>query len=276
MFYRLLHSVVGLFAFALACFIAAGASGSPIVLLHDNSQITLDPQLQDGVYQWQVDGKNYLQQQWWWYRIGPSGPEASIDTLNMVGPPVKTDANGDGKVDTAVIDYSDSQNRMALEFTHSLRGGAAGSGVSDLGEQIVVHNTSGSSLSLHLYQYVHMTLSDGADSVEFGGTSLVMQTDGTGALYAEEVVTGRPQHHEAALLPVTLNNLNDSLATTLSDTNAAGPGDVTWAFQWDITIPANGTYIISKDKTLTVPEPATLALMAGGLTVAMVLRRRRR
>ena len=258
------------------CLAAASVPASPIVLVHDNSQIRMDPVSQTGIYQWQVDGKNYLQQQWWWYRVGGTGPESSVDTLNLVGQPTLTDSNGDGVNDTAVIDYADLQGRMTLELTHSLRGGVVGSGVSDLGEQILVQNTSLTSrLDLHLFQYVHMALSSGSDSVEFDGKSLVMQTDSTGAMYAEEVVTGRPQHHEANVSPVTLTKLNDNVATILNDSNSAGPGDVTWAFQWDLSLAPGASYIISKDKTLTVPEPATLALLGGGVAVALVSRRKK-
>ncbi|MDB6109574.1 MAG: hypothetical protein JWR69_1324, partial [Pedosphaera sp.] len=55
-----------------------------------------------------------------------------------------------------------------------------------------------------------------------------------------------------------------------------GPGNVTWALQWDLTIAAGGTALISKDKYLEiiVPEPSTFALTGLGLAAFLLLRRR--
>lgn len=47
---------------------------------------------------------------------------------------------------------------------------------------------------------------------------------------------------------------------------ALGPGNVTWAYQWDTTIQPGSTFIISKDKRLSgitpIPEPGTAVLLA--------------
>ena len=74
-----------------------------------------------------------------------------------------------------------------------------------------------------------------------------------------------PSHREANLAPLTLNKLNDGAATTLSDTpigTVIGPGNVTWAYQWDFLLQPGGTFQISKDKQITpVPEPAAISLL---------------
>jgi hypothetical protein len=58
-----------------------------------------------------------------------------------------------------------------------------------------------------------------------------------------------------------------------------GPGDMTWAFQWDRVIPASGpgrTFIISKDKRLNVvPEPTTMFLLSTAGALALCRRRQR-
>ena len=56
---------------------------------------------------------------------------------------------------------------------------------------------------------------------------------------------------------------------------SAGPGDVTWAYQWNFTIAANSEQDILKDKLLSidpVPEPSTMATC---LILALVFRRLR-
>ena len=53
---------------------------------------------------------------------------------------------------------------------------------------------------------------------------------------SETVVTPGATHGEAGLFPQTRNNLNDANPTTLNDiAGPAGPGDVTWALEWDLT-----------------------------------------
>ena len=74
-------------------------------------------------------------------------------------------------------------------------------------------------------------------------------------------MTGFPQNHEAANVPATLVRLNDGLPTTLNDNGGPVSGDVNWAFQWDFTLDPNHSFIISKDKTLVVPEPTALVLL---------------
>jgi hypothetical protein len=76
------------------------------------------------------------------------------------------------------------------------------------------------------------------------------------------------------MVPVTLDSLNDGLPTTLNGNLGPMTGEVAWALEWDFTLPAGGSYLISQDKTLTlVPEPVTLALV--GLGLAAVFCRRR-
>jgi hypothetical protein len=143
-----------------------------------------------------------------------------------------------------------------------------------MGEQISIFNLTPSPLEFHFFQYADFDLS-AADTAIFTNSNTVDQTGG-GLRLSETVVTPVPSHREAALFPVTLNKLNDGLPTTLSDNAGAGPGDVTWAYQWDAVIPPSGTFLISKDKHISlVPEPAAASLLcvAAGLLVA---RRRKR
>jgi hypothetical protein len=59
--------------------------------------------------------------------------------------------------------------------------------------------------------------------------------------------------------------------------NGYGPADATWAYQWDVIIPRNGTFQISKDKNLNarvIPEPASLVLVALAVGILFASRKR--
>jgi hypothetical protein len=238
--------------------------------LHDvNSSVTINPSAQTGMLNWFVDGQNQLYQQWFWYRVGSAGPEHSIDTIGT--PSVSTNAN------TLTATYNAGYFNMGL--TYSLRGGAAGSGVSDVGEQITINNTSGSNMVLHFFQYSDFDLggTPGGDTIQLdknlqGKFNEAFQWKGNISLtetFSDTVATPGADHGEAAFFNQTLTELNDALATTLNDNaGPVGPGDVTWAFEWDLAIANGSSVIISKDKNLQIqiiPEPAALSLLALGI-----------
>jgi hypothetical protein len=241
-----------------------------------NSTASIDLSSQAGMYNWTVDGKNYLAQQWFWYRVGTAGLQLSIDTLTL------TSYTNTGTSLTTI--WTDPNNRFNIDLTYVLTGSAPGSGTSDVQESIAVDNLSSSnSLNFHFYQYSHFNLSGGHDSVALGkngfGNYYLADQSGSGIQLQETVVTGTPsppgaQEGEAAFYPQTLNNLNTVNGYTLNDNNSVGPGDVTWALEWDKNLAPDGTFTIGKDNSLTVPEPSVIALVSLGLA-ACVWRRRR-
>ena len=92
--------------------------------------------------------------------------------------------------------------------------------------------------------------------------------------------------HEFSFFNSTLPHLMDGATSTLNNApafgNPFGPGDVTWALQWDFvglspprpSIPAGGTATITKEIDLRpVPEPVG-AVTAGILLVALIRGRR--
>ena len=75
--------IVGLCAIALVGLTTAVVHADDIILQDANSQIDITPTSQAGMHAWIVDGTSYDAQQWFWYRIGTTGGESSIDTLGL-------------------------------------------------------------------------------------------------------------------------------------------------------------------------------------------------
>jgi hypothetical protein len=248
-----------------------------ITLADHNSTVQVDVGSQNGMFNWSVEGQNQLRQQWFWFGIG-NGPEAAINTISAAS--VNTPNSR-----TLYTTYANVQ--LSIEIDYTLTGGSMGSGVSDIGESIRIHNLSASPLSLHFFQYSDFDLAGslGGDSISLGKNlqntrfNDAYQTDGILAL-TETVVSPGANHGEAAFFGQTLGELNDATQTILNDSvGPLGPGNVTWALQWDLNIAAGGTALISKDKYLEIPsgvtpEPSTFALTGLGLAAFILLKRR--
>ena len=237
----------------------------------NDSTALIDTGSQAGLFNWSVDGVNQLFQQWFWYRVGSSGPESSIDTIA----PVSATQSSASKLTTT---YANST--ISVKTAYSLL--APGNGTATLSELITVMNTSSLSQDYHFFQYSDFDLAGvtGGQNVQFynNGSSTyyeVIQTGGTGSLVETAIAPGASSSEvQAGFFPGTLNGLNDGLTTTLNNTLAAGPGDVTYAYEWDATLAPGASLQISK--LLTVPEPSSMALISSGMFVLALLRRRRR
>jgi hypothetical protein len=286
-------AAVGLFAVLICMASGVPALASTISLTDGNSVVVLDPSSSSGVSSWTVDGVNQLYQQWFWYRVG-NGLQASIDTLGT--PTVEQVTSSQ-----ASLSYTGS-NGLTIKVTYLLTGGGTLSGAADLGESIAITNGGTAAQEVNFYQYSNFTLDNQAsdDYVQFQNYNGVDQWKNVGhETLAETVITPRPNYRETGqILSVSASNydanydtlykLNNVPGLTLRDPNTnttsatLGPGDVTWAYQWDRTISPNSTFIISKDKALTgvlemVPEPSSTALaIAASIALAAVARRRLR
>jgi len=244
-----------------------------VLLVDNNSTANIDPGSYMGEDDWYCDGTNNLFQQWFWYRIGDTGPEASIDTISA---PLVSVVNADFDPGDETLHLRYENNTMRVDVSIELVGGAPGSGVSDLMEGITITNLTGTALDLHFFQYVDFDLAGtiSNDKVVLQYPNTFVQTDEVSDMWVSEtVVVPTATRYEANIYAATLNALQDGDADNLANIPSAGIGDATWAFQWDVELLPGDSFIISKDKHIDlVPEPITLALLGLG---GLILRRKK-
>ncbi len=262
-------------AFALVA--SAGlAVAAPVDIFDGNSRARFDPTNANQIL-WEVDGVSQLFNQRFYYRGVGMNDEVPVDSLFLVGS-IATDTNpfSDPRPDTFASLYRDAVRSLDFEFSFKLRGGTPGSGTSDLAETIRITNTGTAPTTLSFFQYVDFDLAGtaGGDAGEILNGRVARQWEQFGVAYiAETVVAPAPDFFQMGNFPSIVNLFGNGVIDNLN--NTAGPvfGDVTWSFQWDITINPGQTFIISKDKLIFIPTPGAFAALGlGGLLAA---RRRR-
>lgn len=223
-----------------------------------------------GVNNWKIDGVDQLNLQWFYYRVGSVGPEHPIESISST-PTVSTGSKS--------LDVTYANAAYSVRTVYSLTGGSIGSGTGQLNESVTLNNISASPLDFHFFQYADFNLGNvtGGQTVNFyqNGSGLFyksIQGDGTRTL--TETVTPA-SHIEAALYNQTLASLTDGNPTILNDNASAGVGNVTFTYEWDVTLAPGGSFIISK-LIGVVPEPSSLALISCGMLALAISRRRKK
>jgi len=228
-----------------------------------------------GLGPWVVDLVTHMNTQWFWYRTGDMDREASINTL---GPPAMLPTNGDFDAgdERLVVQYT--ANAFTITVDVVLTGGGAGSGWADVAEVVAVQNTGTEPLEFHLFQFcnpvINNTVLDDVGSILGGNTAYVGDVPGAAL---ETVVAPRPDQYAIGSAATLLAALDDAATTDLGqEAGPVGPNaNVAWALQWDVVLNPQGTFLMSADKILSTPEPATMALMGLGLTALVTVLRKR-
>lgn len=245
---------------------AMPAHATPITLQSGNSSISIDPNNQDGMYNWTVDGTNQLNQQWFWYR-STSGAQHSIDTLQeQPGSPVEmnTGSAPAGDFDWANITYEDANKSFQLSATFALNGGLAKSGASDVAETLKITNIGSTKLTYSLFDLTNFTLGGaGSQSVTISGANTADQSRSGNT--ADTVISPKASEYEAGSYSSLLTALNTTSNLTLSDSTSATDPAAAWAFEWDLQLNPGQSYVISLDKQIrtSVPEPTSAVALLG-------------
>jgi hypothetical protein len=266
---RPLSSFLAVLFLVLVAALAAPQAQADVFLTSGNNEVSIDPAGEFGMYSWTVNGTEQMYQQWFWYRVGSSGPESSIDKLSA--PVIVTSG-------TDQVDLTYTGNLMSVLLRYTLTGSSTSAHVA---ETIKVTNTSASNLALHFFQYSDFDLNgtDVGDTAQIYAPlhNTVIQSDGA-LTVAETVVTPAPSHYQVGVYPNLIDSLTDGGPTTLGDiAGPLGPGDLDWAFQWDVDLASGESLIISKDKIVNVvPIPPAAILFGTGLLGLVGLRMSRK
>ena len=252
-----------------------------VLLQNGNSTVTINPTSTAGVEDWTVNGQNQLNQEWFWFRPGGQKGQSS---LNSLGTPKVTpmDTTGDGKDDTVEMVYGSSSS-LQITVIYSLVGGQSATKTSDLSDTIEIDNNSSKSMQFSFFQYANFNLGDltTGQTVTITGPSDTATVHGNG-YQAQTVASPTPSEFEANTYPNLLNHISSgSTSYTLSGVASTSAGDGEWGYEWTMTLPMCGSYVITGDQlvtgqTLSVPEPVSGPVALLGLGGLFMTRPRRR
>ncbi|MGD0390474.1 MAG: hypothetical protein ABSC42_16135 [Tepidisphaeraceae bacterium] len=274
-------AVVAVWLFCLSA--ARHSNAANIVLTDGNSAVTINPTGPAGVENWSINGQNQLSQEWFWIRTGSTGGQSNIETL---GAPSVTlyDTTGDGQNDTAMLTYGSSHG-LQITVTYGLTGGQAGSKTSDLADVIEIANDGTSPQAFHFFEYANFNLGDLASGQAVTisqGSGSDTATDVGNGWQVQTVVSPASSEFEANDYPSLFDSISSSTtACTLSDASTSTVGDGEWGFEWDMTLKAGGSCVISGDQNVVqhsitpVPEPASNPIAVLGLSGLCLTRPRR-
>jgi len=190
---------------------------------------------------------DHMYQQWFWYRIGDTGPEQSLDTLTLVS----SEAVGN----TINLVYGDpaAGDQVKVEIAYQLTGTSETE--STILETVVVTSLVDGDVDFHWFEYTDIDADEnfaGGDTAAYTGEDQITQIGPLDTQIVVEQTTGiDPEHWEIAAFDDILDSLDDGNPTTLADVDGLNGAvdDVTHAFQWHVSLTdQNPLEIYKKEK----------------------------
>lgn len=246
---------------------APHASAAPILLEDGVGFVTVDPETEDFLTGWTVDGIAHLRTQGFWIRAGDAASETPLAALGA-GAIDASDTTGDGRVDSLQLVYRGPNDLYEVQLRYALSGSAIGApGLPSSQITLDVTLTAlQADVSLALFQYTDVDLftsfDDDASAGVAGGLAI---TDASGLGRYASLFAPSPAALEAAPYDTLLASLLDGAPTGLGS-NLVVNGDVTFAAQWNAILAAGQSISFSQTQTIrVVPEPGVVLLLALGL-----------
>jgi hypothetical protein len=286
--WRRLAGKLSLVAGALLSFIALPAMGTVVPLSDSGVTANIDLSSGAGLTSLNINGVNQVNStsgQWYFIRVRPPSAAAAATPLNDTTFSLTTTAT------TSTLDADYIANGLqpavagvalptyGVEVNYTGLVGATNQ--AQLPQSITITDiASNGPLTISLYEYNHFNLNGQTnDNVTFlnSPVNTTDQNSTTGASMSEVNTTPNPNSYQAAAGSTLLSDLTSGSFDGLNDTNtvSTGSNDAAWAFEWDFTIPDGSSVQISKNVNVTVPEPATISLAIGGMSLLSLRRRRR-
>jgi len=229
--------------FTLAILLPVVPSHAAVITLqNNNSRTQIDPTSSAGQFNWIVDGTNHLAQQWFWIKVG-AGSATPISSLSAPAIVSQT-------VNSVTLSYTGTGSGVMVQTTFTVNGGVTGSGVSGIPISISVSNLSAAATNISVFQFANFDLnaSAGNDLLNIASippSGVILQSEGATMTTVKSGMDAFNQWQGGSPASVLGPGAGSVLSGSLGDSPALnaqiGPGDESWAVQWNATLAASGT-----------------------------------